>query len=176
MVRRSDRRASALAVILVAALLLPACAGDGRSGSDWPRTPAEVAAEGEHPQGRSVEWGGVLVEARNLQDRTELEILAHPLLPDGRPQPDRRPQGRFIAVRPGYLETADYRPGRLVTVTGTLLGIRDGRVGDAAYRFPEVEIRRSVLWPDGGLQGGPRVNFGVGAGNRGGGVGIRIGF
>lgn len=130
------------------------------------------------PQGQRMTWGGVIVEVSNLPDRTVLEVLAYPLNRSGRPDTDATPMGRFLADREGFLEPRDYAPGREVTVSGPLLGYRDGKVGDAAYRFPALAVQQLQLWQrrGAGSGGSPRVGVGLGVSNHGGGVGFGVGF
>ncbi len=142
-------------------------------------TPKEVAADAATFAATMVEWGGVIVESQNLQQQTELKILAYPLDSNGRPDLDASPSGRFIAVSSGYLETIDYAKGRQVTLSGKVSGVRDDKVGDADYRFPvvhstDIQLRSKSasdrrFWPSlhigvGGGSGGIRTGVGVGIG------------
>lgn len=118
----------------------------------------------------------------NQRDTSELEVLAYPLGNDGRPDTGAPSTGRFIAVRPGFLEPADYRPGRLVTVSGPVLSVRQGRVGEAQHSFPAVAAESLRIWsaPYAGSRVVPYGTIGIGVGSgyygSGGGVGIGIGF
>lgn len=141
--------------------------------------PVQAAAD-ESLLNKRLQWGGVIVEGKNLADATELQILAYPLKNNGRPDVTEAPSGRFIARRAGYLETADYAVGRQVTATGAFVATRRGEVGKAPYDFPLLQADELILWPRGGAgEAQPRVNFGFGVGSGGrswGGVGIGIGF
>lgn len=148
-------------------------------------TPAVVAAAAPHEhEGVRITWGGTLVEARNLETATELEMLALPLDSCGRPRLGEAALGRFIIVRPGFLETADLRPGRPISATGPIVGVREGRIGAADVRFPLLEDPAPRLWQDQlglGRERRPAVSIGIGGGTgtwRGGwgGAGIGIGF
>ena len=162
----------------LAAIVLGGCA----SAPDACRAPVggdltPRAAAAETAIGRPVTWGGTLVDARNLADATELEILAYPLDDCGRPRTGQEPLGRFIALRPGYLETADLRPGREVTASGRLIAPRDGRIGETEYSFPVVEDANPKVWPrrdDVPGRTRPWISIGVGAGSgwSGGGIGV----
>ncbi|MGB5833022.1 MAG: Slp family lipoprotein [Thiohalocapsa sp.] len=140
-------------------------------------TPA-VAAERADVIGQAITWGGTLVGSRNLPDSTELEVLAYPLDSCGRPRTGDDPLGRFVVRRPGYLETADLRPGRDVTASGRIIASSEGRIGEAAYQFPVLEDANPKIWPEraAGNRGGvrPWVSIGVGGGRgwSGGGVGV----
>lgn len=143
-------------------------------------TPATVAAAvAVDHSGRIVQWGGVLIETRNRRDRTELEVLGYPLATCGRPRVQERPMGRFIIVRPGYFETGDLEPGRLITVTGPLLGTEPGQVGAAPYRFPLLESDTPHVWPVAGqapVPLRPWVTIGIGSGRGGIGGGVGVSF
>jgi len=141
-------------------------------------TPSAVAATGG-PVGEPVRWGGVVVETRNLKDRTELEVVGYPLDKCGRPQTRAAQTGRFVIVRPGFLETTDYRSGRRVTSTGRIIGVREGRLGEVEYAFPLLESYKVQLWPEERQDGSsayprPWVSIGIGGGS-GGGVGGGVG-
>ncbi|KPV40084.1 hypothetical protein AN478_07965 [Thiohalorhabdus denitrificans] len=147
-------------------LALAACASTPRFPVDEgvvEVTPREAKRDMPSLEGSQVLWGGVIVNATNLEERTRLEILAYPL--DGRQKPDVEadPQGRFLAEAEGYLETADYTPGRRVTVSGTLKGTRKGRIGEAEYTYPVVAVEDKELWAeDRRSPAGPRFHFGIG--------------
>ena len=114
---------------------------------------------------RELAWGGVIVAARNLKDSTQLEILGYPLDDRNRPDSDAAPIGRFIAVHPGYLETADYAPGRLVTAVGAVTQTRSGTIGEAQYTYPVLATHRIHLWSKSPREPSrPSIHFGIGIG------------
>jgi outer membrane lipoprotein len=168
-----------IVTILAAALaMLPLACTTGTQRAEPGPTPQQVVASGEARA--EVHWGGQIVKVKNLRDRTLVEVLALPLDSVGRPQSDERPQGRFIIDRPGFLEPHEYAVDRLLEVRGRLNGFTSGTVGDAAYRYPVVIGEQLMLWPQDASSGArstaPRINFGVGVSNHGGGVGVGIGF
>lgn len=124
-------------------------------------TPAEVVA-GARVGGGALEWGGTIIDVRNLARSTEIEVLAYPLGPGGRPDPEAGPLGRFVAVHSDFLEPAEYAPGRKVTVYGRLNGVREGRIGGSQYRFPALAAEQVHLWPR--ERRGSDVRFGIGVG------------
>ena len=123
---------------------------------------------------------GVIVEPVNLESTTELQIIAYPLQRNGKPDLAQSPNGRFIAKIDGYLEPADYAPGRRVTVSGRVAEIRQGKVGEADYLFPVVQPDSLNLWPvESQSSGRSRLHFGIGVGSggrTGGSVGVGVGF
>jgi len=151
-------------LLAASALMLGACATPpiDSAGADPALRPAEAVAAFPGSRGSAVVWGGVIVSSENLPAMTRLEVLGYPLSSGLRPRMDRRPLGRFLVVVDGYLETATYRAGRRITVRGMVVEVVDGRVGEAAYRFPVLRAQRLYLWPPEGAMYAPRVHFGVG--------------
>ncbi len=110
----------------------------------------------------TVWWGGVVLDAQNLETGTHLEILAYPLDRIGRPVLNRDSVGRFIAIADTYLEPVDYAQGRSLTIVGELDGQTDVNIGASSQSVPTVRIRDHHLWRPDGLEGRPRVSFGIG--------------
>jgi outer membrane lipoprotein len=149
---------------LAVAALLGACATAPKfdmTGVNAVTTPSD-AARIDSTRGTKVLWGGVIVNSRNLESSTQLEVLAYPLDNRQRPQTDREPLGRFIVEHPAYLETVDYAAGRLITLIGTITGTRQGRIDEAAYTYPAIASEQMHLWSKSGEDSGPRLHFGVG--------------
>jgi outer membrane lipoprotein len=169
--------------LLVLLFLLTACASAPSFNTidvDPLLTPQKVTANPQPATGKIVQWGGTIVSTSNLQNSTQIEVLAYPLDSDGRPKTDGTAQGRFILEQSGYLEPASYAAGRQVTVVGAVSGTRTGRVGEADYVYPLVTARQLHLWsPERGF-GGNSTIFGIGvgggSGGSGGGVGVGFGF
>ncbi len=155
-----------LLTALTVAVLLSGCATPFDVGNaDRKLTPPQAVADIAAARGRTVAWGGVIVQSSNLKDATQLEVLGYPLDPDNRPDTKAAPLARFLAVHPGYLETADYTAGRQVTVVGTVVETREGMVGEARYVYPVLTVSRLHLWPKESAQASePRVHFGIGIG------------
>jgi outer membrane lipoprotein len=158
-------------VLLFAALLLGlvACASGPKfdtSAVDKSLVPTAVAADIDAARGRTAMWGGAIINSRNYEDTSQLEVLAYPLTDVGRPQLDQPPLGRFLVQRSGYLETVDYAPGRLITAIGPVAGVRSGTVGEARYNYPVIEARQLHLWPrsDVAPRSTPQFHFGIGIG------------
>lgn len=156
-------------ILLLASLLMlmAGCASTPRfdtTGIDLQATPQAAVRDDSALLGEDVLWGGVIVNSSNLEDSTQLEVLAYPLDDEQRPRVNRSPIGRFLAHTPGYLETADYGHGRLITIRGRLQETTTGRIGQASYTYPVVEILDNQLWqPETTIEPSrPRVNFGIG--------------
>lgn len=161
----ANRRFSAL---LLAALLVTGCAATPRldtAGIDRSLTPDLATETLDLSSGRRVHWGGVIIGSRNQENESVVELLAYPLGDSGRPNTDSAPLGRILAVSSGYLETLDYSPGRIASFVGTVQPSRSGRVGDAEYRYPVLQIEQSALWPVESYSK-PQFHIGIGIGIR----------
>lgn len=159
-------RARSILAVTVIAAALGACATPFDVGTaDRKTTPQQATADIGAVRGRTVAWGGVIVNAKNLQNATQVEVLGYPLDLDNRPDIKAAPLGRFLALHPGYLETADYNAGRHVTVIGSVTETREGTVGEARYVYPVLATTRLHLWPKETQQSSdPQIHFGIGIG------------
>ena len=173
---------SRLVYLTLPLLLLGACAGSPsyeKYGADGTLTPQLVASRPQMAMGRQVLWGGVIMKTVNLEDRTQVEVLAYPLDGSERPKIDSVPLGRFIFEKPGFLEPASYAQQRQITVVGTLSGSLPGTVGETPYNFPLVTASQHTLWPRSRYRGSarPDIHIGVGVGSGGSwGGGVGVGF
>jgi outer membrane lipoprotein len=152
------------AVLLVLAACAPAPIYK-TSANAMVATPGQVAQTPERYSGTEVVWGGRIVHVSNFQDHSEIELLAYPLDSSQRPRANDSGNGRFIAVMSGYVEPLDYPPGALMTVDGKLNGTRAGKVGEADYLFPLVDVNQAHVWtPEEMQKGRNNFRFGVGVG------------
>ncbi|WP_041595676.1 Slp family lipoprotein [Halorhodospira halophila] len=126
-------------------------------------TARDAAAAGDDAVGSEVLWAGRIVGVEHLEDTTRLEVVSYPLERSQRPRTGASPQGRFLVDYPGFLESADHRPGRLVTVRGPVEALRTGRVGEQELTYPVVATDAVHLWPQAAAaRSQPQVRFGVG--------------
>jgi hypothetical protein len=133
-----------LTVLAACLALLAGCAAGPRfdtKGVDRAVTPRQAAAEMPQVQGRRVLWGGVVVNSTNLAEATRIEVLAYPLDSAQEPNLDANPLGRFLVLKQGYLETADYSQGRRLGGSHPPLA----KPGQAA-EDPVSHRRRCDLW------------------------------
>ena len=141
-------------------LLLTACAGTpefSTEGVNLDLNPSTAADQ----LGQQVIWGGTIIDIRNLADKTRIEVLSYPLTKAHRPLVKGSAQGRFIVEKAGYLEAKQFRPGSIITVSGSLQSPQSGRIGDAEYVYPVVQAGQLKLWKE---RGASRVHFGIGIG------------
>ena len=99
-------------------------------------------------RGKPVVLGGVIVETRNLPDKTEIEVVQKDLDFTGYPELGDDSGGRFIIEKPGYLEPEIFSKGRRIVGAGKVTGSRQGKVGGRDYRFPVVDASELHLLED----------------------------
>ncbi len=104
------------------------------------------AGSGNH-SGRMVRWGGEIIQVENRKRFTDISVLAKPLNEEGKPNSGGSADGRFIARFKGFLEPEEYKPGRLITVSGRFTAIEHHKVGDYRYAYPVVEVVERHMWP-----------------------------
>lgn len=144
----SPLRRAGLALVLATSLLATGCVSMPQplQGAYSAVTPAE-ASSGQH-DGAMVHWGGVIARTEPLADQTCFEVVATRLDAEGEPaRPESDSLGRFIACRQGFYDPVVFAHGRSVTFTGRLNGVREGKVGEYAYRFPLLAADVVYLWP-----------------------------
>ena len=151
-------------LVLSLLLGLAACASTPLKLDGVNRAVSPAMVTGEHPYtDMRVVWGGMIIKTQPLQQTTQIEILAFPVDENGEPDRQTASQGRFLIVRQGYLEPADFAPGRWVSVVGKIGPSQMGTVGEASYRFPVILPEQLYLWP---LASGSKTqtffHFGIG--------------
>lgn len=98
--------------------------------------------------GKTVVFGGVISETRNLDGITEIEVVEKDLDYSGYPSSGDKSLGRFIFRKKGYLESEIFAKGREVTGAGTLVGTVKGKIGETDYEFPVIEVEELKLWQE----------------------------
>jgi outer membrane lipoprotein len=162
----SFTRCAARAGTILIAIALGACA-TAPAFTDVPiesaPSPYLVAEAPQQWLDRPVVWGGMILEVRNYERHSEIEILAYPLDAKQRPMLEKADHGRFIALFPGYVEAKNYPEGRFLSLIGRITGERRGAVRSAPYLWPEIDVDRLHLWPR-DFRAGPKFSIGIGVG------------
>lgn len=144
----STRRSLSL---LLAGSLLAACAGNPPLGLEdaLPQAPSPrtVQAAQDGHVGEAVRWGGEILGVRNEAGVTEVELYHRPLFDNAEPKPEGGDGVRFIARVAGFLDPAEYKPGKRLTVRGRLDPVVTRPVGDYPYLYPVVAVVAHHLWP-----------------------------
>ncbi len=96
--------------------------------------------------GKTVIWGGVVVQAVNRANGTDLIVRQTELDFEEKPKDLDRSAGRFIVRSPGFLDPAIYQAGREVTVGGEIAGREVQNVGGIQYSYPVIKAKQIHLW------------------------------
>lgn len=137
--------------LIVGLFLLGGCASNLPQGiAEAPINAFKVQQAQANSQayiGKTVRWGGEIVQVRNSKDVSDVEILARQLSSGGSPQSDSPADARFIARIQGFIDPAEYAEGSRITVSGILSGIETGKVGEYEYTYPLVSVESHHKWP-----------------------------
>lgn len=95
-----------------------------------------------------VRWGGQIIQTEPREQQTCFYILAEQLDSQARPERgDEQGLGRFVACKQGFYDPEVFAKGREVTVTGTLDGTVQHKIGEYDYTYPRVAANTVYLWP-----------------------------
>ena len=148
---KTDRRGSSPAWSLVL-LLITGCSSpipELIREPVEPRISVEQARRGSGDlDGRTVRWGGEIIEVENKRNETLVEALAYPLSGSGRPDKESSAQSRFIARIAGFIDPAEYKAGRSLTVYGKIGAKITRKLGEYPYTYPVVDASVFYLWPE----------------------------
>lgn len=139
-----------IALAIAAALIVGGCAtvpapiaGDNFAAV----TPQQAATQ--NADGQRVRWGGEIIKVEPRADVTCFEVLSRELYSDARPNTRHdHSNGRFVACSKGFYDPEVYTKGRELTVTGSLSGTEQRKVGEYNYTFPQVDADQVYLWPE----------------------------
>jgi len=150
---------------LVLATLLMSCATSPEFNTekvDSTLTPQSVIADPDNSMGKIALWGGTILDTRNLEKNTQIEVLAYPLDSYQRPLQSKKPLGRFLIVHSGYLEPETFSPGKLVSVLGGISKSQPGKIGESHYTYPVVVANQLHLWSLNDSRSKTSFHFGIG--------------
>ena len=95
-----------------------------------------------------VRWGGQIIQTEPAEQETCFFVLAEPLDSQARPERGGDSQGRFVACKQGFYDPEVFTKGHDITVTGTLDGTVQHKIGDFDYTYPKVAADTVYLWPN----------------------------
>ncbi|OGP99783.1 MAG: hypothetical protein A2Z51_04965 [Deltaproteobacteria bacterium RBG_19FT_COMBO_52_11] len=113
---------------------------------DQTLTFGEIQKDPQPFVGKTVLWGGVIVETTNRQNETLIQVRQTELDYQKRPINLDRSSGRFLARHAGFLDPAIYKEGREVAVMGEVMGKEVLPLGDCQYAYPVIAAREIHLW------------------------------
>lgn len=135
-------------LVLMSAALLSGCATITPVSGHFPNISPQQAQSGVY-KGKTVRWGGKLIETQPKTQDTCFTVLGEPLHQDGRPKSERGEAhiGRFLACAAGFYDPMLYREGREITFVGRVEGITHRKIGQFNYAYPKLSASTVYLWP-----------------------------
>jgi outer membrane lipoprotein len=151
--REKLRRLTLVFLPVLLILLISGCAHvirkEIRENSDLSLMLEQVRKNPTAHTGKSVVWGGEIVQVINQDDgTTEIEVFQEPLNFRGEPKEAAPSEGRFLVLDDRFLDPYIYWEGRRITVAGELQGERIEPLGEMYYRYPLIISKQIYLWPD----------------------------
>ena len=117
-----------------------------RRGASREITFKEIIVDPEVYKGKVVLLSGVILDSKNTNEGTLIEMLQKPADIEGRPKAVDESDGRFLALYDGYLDVAIYRRGREAIVAGEVRGKRALPLGEIVYTYPLISIKEIHLF------------------------------
>ena len=99
-------------------------------------------------QYKTARWGGTLIDVKNNENETTLQVLAFPLNYKGRPNLSASALGRFLVKSNDFLDPAIYIKSSELTVSGRLAEENNLKVGQKVLKLPVIELQQIYLWPE----------------------------
>ena len=96
--------------------------------------------------GQTLELGGLIIAVETNIEGTTLEIMRYTLDSWGEPRRADEISGRFLARGERFLDPELYKPGRFITLTGTVAGQESREVSGVPYTYPLFTIGEIYLW------------------------------
>ena len=122
---------------------------DLRSNSDLSLTLKQVYQNTNAYKGKSVVWGGEIIETVNQKDgTTQIEVFQRPLGWREEPKETLASEGRFLILADKYLDPYIFRRGRKITVAGEIQGEKIKPLGEMDYRYPLLLSKQIHLWEE----------------------------
>ena len=143
--------------VLFLSVFLFACAAniseETRENMDTSISFKEVAQNPNPYEGKTVLWGGEIIQTLPQDDGTNLvEVLEWPLGWTEKPRRVVSFRGRFLVLLKGPIDVSLYRRGVRITVAGEINGSIQGEkiksVSDPTYRYPILLSKEIHLWND----------------------------
>jgi outer membrane lipoprotein len=142
-----------LVVVMAAVTLFIGCAHvisqEVLKDVDRSVTFAQVVKTPDAYKGKTVLFGGAIIETINVADKSRIMVLQQPLGRRDRPAAGDVSEGRFIVTTQGFLDPAIYSQGRQITVAGRVVGKEQHPLGEIEYTYPVIEKEGLYLWPVG---------------------------
>lgn len=96
--------------------------------------------------GKTVLWGGLIVETTNRKNETLIQVMQTELDYEKKPENLDGSGGRFLVRYDGFLDPVIYSKGREITVAGEVVGKEVLPLGEIQYAYPIILAKEIRLW------------------------------
>lgn len=126
----------------------------------------ELAADPAKYTGKSVVFGGTILNIENMENTTEMEVVQEGMNSQLKPVDRGESAGRFLVRFDRFMDPAIFSAGKRITVAGVVTGTETRPLGKGNYRYPVIEPREHYLWEPSDYDRGdsPRIGIGIGLG------------
>ncbi|MBI5075404.1 MAG: Slp family lipoprotein [Nitrospirae bacterium] len=107
----------------------------------------EVRAHADQYAEKTFIFGGIIADAFNAEDGTEIEVVQLPLDEWGYVISHDRSEGRFIVTAKNHLDPVIFSKGREITISGVLTGTRTEKLRNKDYDYPVFRAKEIHLLP-----------------------------
>lgn len=112
-------------------------------------TPDMILLDFSTYKGRLVLMGGEIIETRNLEKDTLIEVLQKPLSRNTeQPSQEKDADGRFWVKYKAFKDPYVFGKGREITVAGVVVGKEVSKIGEKEYTYVILENRETYLWKE----------------------------
>jgi len=113
----------------------------------------ELQRNTERYLGKSVLFGGTIVQVGNGPDGSWAEVLQRPLGFRLEPELDDQTEGRFLIMSSEVWDEQIFSKGRKITVVGKVEGKESRPLDQTTYDYPLLRVQEYHLWPYGTQSG-----------------------
>lgn len=139
-------------IIVLTAIFLSSCAyvvsRESRERATWNVPFEEVRKNPDAHVNNLFILGGIIVEAVNTREGTEIEAVHIPVDRYGNIIDTDVTEGRYIIRSSRQLDPMVYRKNRYITFAGTLTGSIKKMLNELEYNYPVFEAKEIYLWRD----------------------------
>lgn len=131
-------------------ILISGCSGLPKEMQNTPFTDLNLETVSSNPhlyQSMTFRWGGTIISVENKQNFSHAQILFYPLNSYGRPQIDKKTQGRFAIKSDKLLDPAIFKKEMEITVNGKLTGEIEQKIDEKTVKIPLLSLDHIHIWP-----------------------------
>lgn len=108
---------------------------------------ARVSEDAQRYKNTRVRWGGVIIDLKNEENFSLMQVQFYPLDFYGRPEIDETSAGHFFIKSAEKLDPKDYAANREIAVVGVIEGKTGPSESHGTTGLPLIKATAIHLWP-----------------------------